>query len=81
MLLVAGGGDPGRRLQPGLGYRLETYLGELTYPGEPRRTAVTASESRRFHKADSLYSFLHIVRIIRIVSADVEGIAPRLKKT
>ena len=33
-------------------YRLETYLGELTYPGEPRRRAVTASESQRFQKAE-----------------------------
>ena len=55
-------------------YRLETYLGKLTFPGEPRRTAVTASESQRFPKADSLYSFLRIVSIIRIVSVDVEGI-------
>ena len=70
MLLVAGGGDTVLvdGFSPVGSYRLETYL------GEPRRTAVTASDSQRFQKADSLYSFLRIVCIIRIVSVDVEGI-------
>ena len=47
--LVAGGGDTVLidGFSPVGSYRLEIYLGELTYLGEPRRTAVTASESQR----------------------------------
>ena len=41
VLLVAGGGDTVLvdGFSPVGSYRLETYLGELTYLGEPRRTA------------------------------------------